>query len=213
MADDSKRSGGANGRTRTIAVDALARVEGEGAMRVTIRDGRVTDVALRIYEPPRFFEGLLRGRAFTEAPDITARICGICPVAYQMSAVAAMEDACGVTGDGADPPAAPAALLRRVDREPLAPRLHAARARLPRLRRRDPDGPRPPRDRRARAAHEEDRQRDPARRRRPLRASRSTCCVGGFYRHADATPSWRRSASAGARPRGGAGDRSLDRHA
>ena len=85
------------GRTRTISVDALARVEGEGAMRVTIRDGRVSDVALRIYEPPRFFEGLLRGRAFTEAPDITARICGICPVAYQMSAVAAMEDACGVT--------------------------------------------------------------------------------------------------------------------
>ena len=84
-------------RTRTIAVDALARVEGEGAMRVTIRDGRVSDVALRIYEPPRFFEGMLRGRDFTEAPDITARICGICPVAYQMSAVAAMEDACGVT--------------------------------------------------------------------------------------------------------------------
>jgi coenzyme F420-reducing hydrogenase alpha subunit len=85
-----------NGRTRTIAVDALARVEGEGAMRVTIRDGRVTDVALRIYEPPRFFEGLLRGRSAMEAPDITARICGICPVAYQTSAMAAVEDACGV---------------------------------------------------------------------------------------------------------------------
>ncbi len=54
---------------------------------------------LRIYEPPRFFEALLRGRAFTEAPDITARICGICPVAYQMSAVRAMEDACGVAID------------------------------------------------------------------------------------------------------------------
>ena len=94
--------------TRTIAVDALARVEGEGAMRVTIRDGRVTDVALRIYEPPRFFEGLLRGRAFSEAPDITARICGICPVAYQMSAVQALEDALGVTVSE------PIALLRRL---------------------------------------------------------------------------------------------------
>ena len=63
-------------------------------------DGReVSDVKLRIYEPPRFFEALLRGRAFTEAPDITARICGICPVAYQMSAVRAMEDACGVRID------------------------------------------------------------------------------------------------------------------
>ena len=62
-----------------------------------MRDGRVDDVALEIFEPPRYFEALLVGRHFTEAPDITARICGICPVAYQMSACAAMEDACGVT--------------------------------------------------------------------------------------------------------------------
>jgi coenzyme F420-reducing hydrogenase alpha subunit len=81
---------------RTLLVRALARVEGEGAMSVRIRDGRVEEVALRIYEPPRFFEAFLRGRAHTEPPDITARICGICPVAYQMSSVAAIEDACGV---------------------------------------------------------------------------------------------------------------------
>ena len=60
------------------------------------RDGEVEHIELRIFEPPRFFEALLRGRSFLEAPDITARICGICPVAYQMSAVQAMEDACGV---------------------------------------------------------------------------------------------------------------------
>ena len=74
-------------RTKTIKTDYLARVEGEGGMRVEIENGRVTDVRLRIYEPPRFFEAFLRGRGFMEAPDITARICGICPVAYQMSAV------------------------------------------------------------------------------------------------------------------------------
>ena len=85
--------------SRTLRVAALARVEGEGAMRVQVRSGRVTDVQLQIYEPPRFFEALLRGRSFTEPPDITARICGICPVAYQMSACAAIEDACGVTVD------------------------------------------------------------------------------------------------------------------
>jgi sulfhydrogenase subunit alpha len=78
---------------KTIKVDYLARVEGEGALSVTIRDGRVTHSELRIFEPPRFFEALLRGRAFSEAPDITARICGICPVAYQMSAIHAIEDA------------------------------------------------------------------------------------------------------------------------
>ena len=87
-------------RTRTIKVDYLARVEGEGALYVKIRDNRVLDVQLRIFEPPRFFEALLRGRRFDEAPDITARICGICPVAYQMSAVHAMEDAFGVRVEG-----------------------------------------------------------------------------------------------------------------
>lgn len=86
--------------TRTISVDYLARVEGEGALLVKIKDGAVTEVNLRIFEPPRFFEAFLRGRDFREAPDLTARICGICPIAYQMSAVHAMEDACGVTVDG-----------------------------------------------------------------------------------------------------------------
>jgi coenzyme F420-reducing hydrogenase alpha subunit len=85
---------------RALTVAALARVEGEGAMRVRVDGARVTDVALNIYEPPRFFEAFLRGRGHTEPPDITARICGICPVAYQMSACQAIEDACGVTVDG-----------------------------------------------------------------------------------------------------------------
>jgi coenzyme F420-reducing hydrogenase alpha subunit len=88
-------------KTRTIKVDVLARVEGEGALWVRIKNGVLVDVKLKIFEPPRFFEALLRGRAFTEAPDITARICGICPVAYQMSAVHALEHALGVTVDPA----------------------------------------------------------------------------------------------------------------
>ena len=87
--------------TRTIKVDYLARVEGEGALWVRIKDGRLDDVKLKIFEPPRFFEALLRGRGFGEAPDITARICGICPVAYQMSAVHAIEQALGVAIDPA----------------------------------------------------------------------------------------------------------------
>jgi coenzyme F420-reducing hydrogenase alpha subunit len=86
--------------SRTIKVAALARVEGEGALLVRLRNGQVRDVRLNIYEPPRFFEGLLRGRLFSEAPDITARICGICPVAYQMSAVHAMEAALGAAVTG-----------------------------------------------------------------------------------------------------------------
>ena len=74
----------------------LARVEGEGGLLVRLRGGEVTEVKLNIFEPPRFFEGFLRGRDWSEAPDITARICGICPVAYQMSACQAIEDAFGI---------------------------------------------------------------------------------------------------------------------
>ncbi len=87
-------------RTRTISTAMLARVEGEGGMHVKIRNGKVREVRLNIYEPPRFFEAFLRGRGFREVPDITARICGICPVAYQTSSMLAMEQACGVHVDG-----------------------------------------------------------------------------------------------------------------
>lgn len=83
-------------RSRELRIGSLARVEGEGALQVTIQDGRVERAELQIYEPPRFFEAFLRGRQHTEVADITSRICGICPVAYQTSAWLAVEDACGI---------------------------------------------------------------------------------------------------------------------
>ena len=85
---------------REIAVDYLARVEGEGAMYLRLKDNEVLDLQFKIFEPPRFFEAFLRGRRFQEAPDITARICGICPVAYQTSACNALENAAGVEVTG-----------------------------------------------------------------------------------------------------------------
>jgi sulfhydrogenase subunit alpha len=88
-------------QTRIISVGTIARVEGEGALRVTVKDGAVHDVELKIFEPPRFFEAFLQGRHYDEVPDIVARICGICPVAYQMSAVHALEQIFGLHVDGA----------------------------------------------------------------------------------------------------------------
>ena len=86
--------------TRVLDVDYLARVEGEGNMKVRIRDGKAEIVEFGIFEPPRFYEAFLRGRRFSDAPDITARICGICPVAYQMSSVNAMERIFGIPVEG-----------------------------------------------------------------------------------------------------------------
>jgi len=78
-------------RDTDIHVPVLTRVEGEGALDIKIRGGKIEDLKLRIFEPPRLFEKLLEGRAYNEVVDIVARICGICPVAYQMSAVSAIE--------------------------------------------------------------------------------------------------------------------------
>jgi coenzyme F420-reducing hydrogenase alpha subunit len=81
---------------RTIRVEALARVEGEGGLFVRLEGDKVVEARLDIYEPPRLFERLLLGKPLEEVPDITARICGICPVAYQMSTVHSLEAALGV---------------------------------------------------------------------------------------------------------------------
>ncbi len=89
-----------NETSRTLKVDYLSRVEGEGSIFMRLEGRQAKEVRLQIFEPPRFFEGFLRGRAQSEVPDITARICGICPVAYQMSSSHAIERALGVTVDG-----------------------------------------------------------------------------------------------------------------
>ena len=81
---------------RSVEVPVVARVEGEGALHVRVDDGEITDLRLEIYEPPRFFEAFLEGRHFSEVPDIVPRICGICPVAYQMSAIYGLERLFGV---------------------------------------------------------------------------------------------------------------------
>ena len=81
---------------KSIEVPALARVEGEGGLYIGLQDGKAVEIRLDIYEPPRFFEGSLVDRFLQEVPDITARICGICPVAYQMSSVTALENALGL---------------------------------------------------------------------------------------------------------------------
>ena len=80
----------------SINVPILARVEGEGALELQIRDNKITTLKLKIYEPPRMFEKFLEGRSYSDVLDFVARICGICPVAYQMSATQAIEHCFGI---------------------------------------------------------------------------------------------------------------------
>ncbi len=178
-------------------------------MTVRLEGGRVEHVELRIFEPPRFFEALLRGRSFTEAPDITARICGICPVAYQTSAVNAMEQLCGVEVPE------PIRMLRRLlycGEWIESHALHVYMLHAPDFLGYDERGrarPRRAAGGRARARAEEDRQRaDDARRRArdppDQRAGRRLLPRADEAR----APHARRAARAGAR--GGARDGSLD---
>jgi coenzyme F420-reducing hydrogenase alpha subunit len=77
--------------TRLIKVEGLSRIEGEGKLYIRVKEGTVEEVRLNIFEPPRFFEAFLQGRHYLEIPDMVSRICGICPVAHQMSAIHAIE--------------------------------------------------------------------------------------------------------------------------
>ena len=88
---DEASEGGRAMTHRSVEVPVVARVEGEGALHLRIEDDVLTTVELEIYEPPRFFEAFLRGRHAMEVSDIVPRICGICPVAYQMSAIHGLE--------------------------------------------------------------------------------------------------------------------------
>jgi coenzyme F420-reducing hydrogenase alpha subunit len=87
--------------TGDLAIDVagLTRVEGEGSLRLRVSDGVVQEAHLEIFEAPRYFERLVVGRTPDDVIDIVARICGICPVAYQMTAVHAFEHALGITVD------------------------------------------------------------------------------------------------------------------
>ena len=189
-----------------VDVRNLTRVEGEGSLRLRVRGGVVESAKLEIFEAPRYFERLVVGRTIDEVIDIVARICGICPVAYQMTAVHAVEARRRDRGRPGRPRPPSAALLRRVDREPRPAHLLAALPGLPGLPERARPGPRPPDAVEAWAAAEERRQRD----RRELIGGRAihpvSVRVGGFSR---VRPS-RRDPRPARRPRGGARHRPRD---
>lgn len=83
---------------KSVTVDYVSRVEGQGALNIQVSaDGEVKEAQLRIFEPPKFFESFLVGRKFDEVMELTSRICGVCPVAHQITALRAVENAMGIT--------------------------------------------------------------------------------------------------------------------
>jgi len=82
---------------KIIKVDYIARVEGQGAINLNItKDGKIENLQFKIFEPPRFFESFLVGRKYNELMELTSRICGICPVAHQITTLRAVENAMNI---------------------------------------------------------------------------------------------------------------------
>ncbi len=80
-----------------LRVDYITRVEGEGGIEIDLDEQRrLLDARVTIFEPPRFFEGIVLGRRCEEIVDIVARICGLCPVTYQLGTLLAIERILGL---------------------------------------------------------------------------------------------------------------------
>jgi len=84
------------GKNIDIHVHHVTRVEGHGDVLLNVKDGKVEHVSLNIVEAPRFFEGMLKGRAHYEVREIVSRICGICACGHALSSIRASEAALGV---------------------------------------------------------------------------------------------------------------------
>lgn len=79
-----------------IKIDHIAKSEGHTGMEAKIIDGKVTQARIDVKEGARLIEGILKGRKIEEAPIITSRICGICPVVHNLTSIKAMEAALGL---------------------------------------------------------------------------------------------------------------------
>lgn len=82
--------------TRTIDIHHVTRVEGHGNIKIAIRDGKLEQARWEVVETPRFFEAMLVGKKWENAPWISGRICGICSIGHTLASIRAVENAFGI---------------------------------------------------------------------------------------------------------------------
>ncbi|MBI5409856.1 MAG: Ni/Fe hydrogenase subunit alpha [Nitrospirae bacterium] len=86
-------------KTINVNVKHLTRVEGHGNIHIKIRNGKLQEAQWEVIETPRFFEAMLVGRNWDNAPLITGRICGICSIGHTLASIRAVENAFKIVPD------------------------------------------------------------------------------------------------------------------
>ncbi len=80
-----------------IVIDHIARIEGHAGFIGKIVNGKIEEAKIETQEGARLFESLLIGRHYFDAPVITARICGVCPVIHMLTSIKTIESAFDIT--------------------------------------------------------------------------------------------------------------------
>src|SRR3989344_8238083 len=83
--------------SRLISLNHITKIEGHAKLVLGIKRGKVMRCELSAVEGSRYFEGLVRGRQYKEAHEITSRICGICSCVHVIAAIQGIEHALGFT--------------------------------------------------------------------------------------------------------------------
>ncbi len=81
---------------KTIKLEHITKIEGHANLTLSIDKGEVKKCELGSIEGSRYFEGILKGRNCTEAPEIVSRICGICSCIHYLTSIQAVENALGI---------------------------------------------------------------------------------------------------------------------
>jgi sulfhydrogenase subunit alpha len=83
--------------SKTITLNHITKIEGHAKLNLKIDNGKITTCELSATEGARYFEGIVKGRKYYAAHEMTSRICGICSCAHVVAALTAVEDALGLT--------------------------------------------------------------------------------------------------------------------
>jgi coenzyme F420-reducing hydrogenase alpha subunit len=77
--------------TESLRIARLTRVASQGGIDLAMAGGRCSEARLSLLDPPRLLEKAIEGYGYDQAVDAVSRVCGSCPVAYQLTAVQAFE--------------------------------------------------------------------------------------------------------------------------